>query len=105
MTETNVVIEKPQRIQELWGQLGRTKSNAPEYETLMKEIRVLSAEYQKLVEPVGSLQAQNNCIRVIQVLGSPECAFLWFRRGGTTRQGAREQKVHVCFLAVTVTST
>jgi hypothetical protein len=58
MNETNVAIEKLQRIQELWRELGRTESNAPGYETLLKKIRVLSAEYQELVEaarkPTGS---------------------------------------------------
>jgi hypothetical protein len=37
-------------IQELWHELGRTKSSAPEYETLLEKIRVLSAEYQVIVE-------------------------------------------------------
>jgi hypothetical protein len=58
MNETNVAIEKLQRIQELWRELGRTESNAPGYETLLKKIRVLSAEYQELVDdarkPTGS---------------------------------------------------
>lgn len=50
MNETNVAVEKLQRIQELWHELGRTKSNAPGYETLLEKIRVLSAEYQELVD-------------------------------------------------------
>jgi hypothetical protein len=58
MNETNVAIEKLQRIQELWRELGRTESNTPGYETLLKKIRVLSAEYQELVDaawkPTGS---------------------------------------------------
>jgi hypothetical protein len=58
MNETNVAVEKLQRIQDLWRELGRTQSNAPEYETLLKKIRVLSAEYQELVDaarkPTGS---------------------------------------------------
>jgi hypothetical protein len=58
MNETNVAIEKLQHIQELWRELGRTESNAPGYETLLKKIRVLSAEYQELVDaarkPTGS---------------------------------------------------
>ena len=58
MNETHIAVEKLQRIQELWRELGRTKSNAPGYETLLKKIRVLSAEYQELVDaarkPTGS---------------------------------------------------
>jgi hypothetical protein len=50
MSETKVAIEKLQRIQELWRELGRTESSAPGYEALMKKIRVLSAEYQELVD-------------------------------------------------------
>jgi hypothetical protein len=38
-----------QRIQQLWKEIQRAKPNTPEYETLMKQIRVLSAEYQALV--------------------------------------------------------
>ena len=58
MTETNVAVEKLQRIQELWRELGRMESSAPGYESLLKKIRVLSAEYQELVDaarkPKGS---------------------------------------------------
>jgi hypothetical protein len=50
MNDTSVAIAKLQRIQELWRELGRTKSNSPAFETLMKEIRVLSTEYQKIVD-------------------------------------------------------
>ena len=51
MDETKLAIDKLQRIQQLWTQLGRTKSDAPEYGTIMKEIRALSAEYQNLIDP------------------------------------------------------
>jgi hypothetical protein len=44
MNETNVAIEKLQRIQELWRELGRTKSSAAGYETLLNKIRILSDE-------------------------------------------------------------
>jgi hypothetical protein len=50
MDEAKLAIDKLQRIQKLWTELGRTKSDAPEYGTIMKEIRALSAEYQTLVE-------------------------------------------------------
>ena len=50
MNETKVAVEKLQRIQELWRELGRTKSKAARYETLLKKIRVLSDEYQELVD-------------------------------------------------------
>jgi hypothetical protein len=51
MDEAKLAIDKLQRIQQLWTQLGRTKSDAPEYGTIMKEIRALSAEYQNLINP------------------------------------------------------
>lgn len=50
MTDTNRAVDKLQSIQDLWRQLGRTKVDAAEYESLMKKIRVLSAEYQALVD-------------------------------------------------------
>jgi hypothetical protein len=50
MNETKVAVEKLQRIQELWRELGRTESSAPGYETLLKKIRVFSAEYPELVD-------------------------------------------------------
>ena len=50
MTDTKETIEKLKGIQELWVAVGRTKRSSPQYETLMKKIRVLSAEYQDLVE-------------------------------------------------------
>jgi hypothetical protein len=50
MSKANVAVEKLERIQELWREIGRTGANAPEYETLLKKIRVLSAEYQELVD-------------------------------------------------------
>jgi hypothetical protein len=58
MNETKVAVEILKRIQELWHELGRTKSDAAGYETLLNKIRVLSAEYQDLVDaakkPTGS---------------------------------------------------
>jgi hypothetical protein len=50
MNETDIAVEKLRRIQRLWEELGRTKLNTPEYKTLMERIRVLSAEYQLLVD-------------------------------------------------------
>jgi hypothetical protein len=50
MSKTDVVVDKLKRIQELWLELGRAKMNAPEYQILMEKIRVLSAEYQALVD-------------------------------------------------------
>jgi hypothetical protein len=52
MNETKAAIEKLQRIQELWRELGRTASSSPEYQPLIAQIRVLSAEYQTLVDAV-----------------------------------------------------
>jgi hypothetical protein len=45
MDETNAAIGKLKHVQQLWIDLGRTKSNAPEYKTLMAKIRAQSAEY------------------------------------------------------------
>jgi hypothetical protein len=60
MDETNVAVEKLQCNQELWRELGRTKSNAPGYEALLKKIRVLSADTKNSLTPLGSAQAQND---------------------------------------------
>jgi hypothetical protein len=50
MNDTNPAINKLQRIQKLWVELGRTGLRTPEYETIMERIRVPSAEYQSLVD-------------------------------------------------------
>jgi hypothetical protein len=50
MSKSDIAVEKLQRIQELWRELGRTRAGAPEYETLLKKIPVLSAEYQALLD-------------------------------------------------------
>jgi hypothetical protein len=50
MNDTKPAIDKLQRIQKLWAELGITKLNSPEYQTIMNDIRVLSAEYQVLVD-------------------------------------------------------
>jgi len=50
MNHTNPAIDKLQRIQQLWAELGRTKLNSPEYKDIMKKLRALSAEYQWLVD-------------------------------------------------------
>jgi hypothetical protein len=51
VSEGNPALDKLRRIQQLWAELGRTKPDAPEYETIMEEIRILSTEYQALVDP------------------------------------------------------
>ena len=50
MNGSNLAIDKLTRIQGLWADLGRTRSHTTEYETIMNRIRVLSAEYQAIVE-------------------------------------------------------
>jgi hypothetical protein len=50
MNGTNAAIEKLKHIQQLWMELGRTKSNTSEYDTLMKKIRIQSAEYQAPID-------------------------------------------------------
>jgi hypothetical protein len=48
-TDTKAAIQKLERIQQLWRELGRTKSSTPEYEVLLKKILALSAEYEALL--------------------------------------------------------
>ena len=48
--KTSAAVEKLEGIQDLWRALGRTKKNSPDYETLMNKNRVLSAEYQVMVD-------------------------------------------------------
>jgi hypothetical protein len=50
MHEINVAVHKLQLILQAWSELGRTNRNAPEYQTLMNKIRVLSVEYKALVD-------------------------------------------------------
>jgi hypothetical protein len=50
MNDTNPGIVKLQRIQKLWVEFGRTGLRTPEYETITERIRVLSAEYQSLID-------------------------------------------------------
>lgn len=58
MSESNAIIAKREAIQILWAELGRTKHKTPEYETLLKKIRVLSAEYQLLVNASNNKEKQ-----------------------------------------------
>jgi len=48
--ETNAAIDKLQRIEQSWKELAHTRLNTPEYQTLMNKIRVMTAEYQALVD-------------------------------------------------------
>jgi hypothetical protein len=50
MSQSNEAIDKLNRIQKLWTELGRTKANDPKCEKLMKQIRALSLEYQALAK-------------------------------------------------------
>jgi hypothetical protein len=50
MDDANIATENLRRIDELWEQLKATKVNTLEYKTIVKEIGVLSMEYQKLVD-------------------------------------------------------
>ena len=38
-----------QHIQKLWSDLGRTKMDSPEYNALIEQIRLLSAEHQAIL--------------------------------------------------------
>jgi hypothetical protein len=48
--ETDEVLAKLQRIQQLWAEMRRMKPSDLEYEPLLKQIRTLSAEYHALIE-------------------------------------------------------
>jgi len=52
------IFDTLERIRTLWTQLGQLRPNTREYETLLNQIRTLSAEYQKLIDapkkPSGS---------------------------------------------------
>lgn len=50
MNNAAMAIEKLRRIEELWEQLRGTKTNTLEYRTIVKQIGVLSMEYQELAE-------------------------------------------------------
>jgi hypothetical protein len=50
MIAANRAITKLEAIHQLWMELRRAKENTPEHEMLMEKIRVLSAEYQALVD-------------------------------------------------------
>jgi hypothetical protein len=59
MSESKVAIAKLQVIQKLWAELGRVGLKTPEYETLLKKIPVLSAEYQSPLNPNESLAGKS----------------------------------------------
>ena len=48
MSQSREAVDKLNRIQELWEELGQTKASDPKCEKLMKEIRAISEEYQAL---------------------------------------------------------
>ena len=50
MNGASLAIEKLRRIEKLWEQLRATKTNTVEYKTIVKQIGVLSMEYQKIAE-------------------------------------------------------
>ena len=50
MIESSVAIVKLRNIEELWEKLKGSKTNTPEYTTLITRIGTLSNEYQTLVE-------------------------------------------------------
>ena len=50
MNEADLAVDKLKRIQQLWVELGRTELNSPEYSTVIEKIRLLSSEYQALVD-------------------------------------------------------
>jgi hypothetical protein len=50
MNDTNPAVVKLQCIQQPWVGLGRTKLNSAGYQRIIKEIRLLSAQYQLLAD-------------------------------------------------------
>ena len=48
--KVDAVLAKLQQIQQLWTEVQRLKPNEPEYKVLVEKIRLLSAEYQALIE-------------------------------------------------------
>jgi hypothetical protein len=50
VTEESIAIDKLRHIEELWEKLKGAKTNTDEYKALIKEIGILSVEYQKLVD-------------------------------------------------------
>jgi hypothetical protein len=59
MAESDTAIEKLRRIQELWTEVGRTRLDTPKYKTLMIKIRILSSEYQELLEASNNPHKSN----------------------------------------------
>jgi hypothetical protein len=48
--EADQALAKLKQIQDLWAELGRTRLDSPEYQSLMERIHALSAEYRALVD-------------------------------------------------------
>jgi hypothetical protein len=46
----NLIVDKLERIKQLWKELERTHPDTYEHRALMRQIRILSKEYQVLVE-------------------------------------------------------
>ena len=63
----DTALDKLERIHELWKELGRTKLNTKEYEALMQKIRLLSAEYQKLIDCPQNPGTQNESLTEVWV--------------------------------------
>jgi hypothetical protein len=56
VSESSVAIDKLQHIEELWEKLKPVKPHTPEYTLLVKQIGVLSREYQQLAEAAKKLE-------------------------------------------------
>ena len=48
MSAAAVSIDKRRRIESLWKRLRRTKTHTPDYEAILREIRALSMECDKI---------------------------------------------------------
>jgi hypothetical protein len=51
MNDADTALAKLQSIQQLWVDLKQTRSNTPEHGRLMGKNRILSVEYQALIDP------------------------------------------------------
>ena len=56
MSEASVAIDQLRHIEELWEKLKPIKPHTPEYAALVKQIGVLSTEYQRLAEAATKLE-------------------------------------------------
>jgi hypothetical protein len=68
MNNPDLAADKLRRIENLWEKLRRTRTDTPEYKSLVNEIGSLSMEYHQLVDPrghsisTGAVRQRNVCL-------------------------------------------